>query len=390
MLVLMSIPNFYQSKNYKLLVIVPLLLMVVGIYFIPHIQLDSSLKGGVQIEIQTNASVNQSLIISRLDSAIPGSQASIEKATSGITITVATNTSLSDGQADIIALSSLSGNYSKASALMAEYQAILRNQPDNQTVKSALTGAQANQSAALSTMMTAYSAELATLKPLLNSSTSYAYNSTSPADILASAQSAYKAAQATYQSHLNSVIEEVLPGTSPAYTTTTPEEGSYFLGQMLYIIVVAFILVAIAVFFIFRTPVPAFTVVFGAANDIIVALGAMGLFGIPLGIASIGGLLMLIGYAIDTDLLASIRIIKRGEGTPQERAFATMKTGVTMTSTAIISFGILFVVAYVAFIPTYFEISGVVLAGLIGDIFTTWFGNTPMTLWYKLKKEMHR
>jgi preprotein translocase subunit SecF len=386
----MGIPNFYQSKNYRLLIIVPLLLMAAGFYFIPHIQLDSSLKGGVQIEIQTSAPVNQSLIVSRLDSAMPGAQASVETATSGITITVAANTSLTDGQDGLIQLSNISSNYSRASALMAEYQAVLRSQPNNDTVKAALSGAESNQSAYLSAMIAAYSAELVTLRPLLNSSASYTYNASDPLGMMASAKSAYTAAEARYQNSLNSVIESVLPGSAPAYSTTTPEEGSYFLGQMLDIIIVAFVLVAIAVFFVFRTPVPSFTVVFGAANDIIVALGAMGLFGIPLGIASIGGLLMLIGYAIDTDLLSSIRVLKRGEGTPQERAFATMKTGVTMTSTAIISFGILFVVAYVAFIPTYFEISGVVLAGLVGDIFTTWFGNTPMTLWYKLRKEMRR
>ncbi len=129
------------------------------------------------------------------------------------------------------------------------------------------------------------------------------------------------------------------------------------------------------------------SVVFGAGNDILVALGAMGLFGIPLGVASIGGLLMLIGYSIDTDMLSAIRIIKRTEGTPSERAFSTMKTGVTMTTAAIISFAILLIVSYYTFIPTYFEIASVVLFGLIADLFTTWFGNTTMVLWYKQRKE---
>ena len=67
-----------------------------------------------------------------------------------------------------------------------------------------------------------------------------------------------------------------------------------------------------------------------------------------------------------------------------------MKTGLTMTSTAIIVFSALFVISYIAFIPTYFEIAGVVLAGLIGDIFTTWFGNTVFVLWYKKKRDVLR
>jgi preprotein translocase subunit SecF len=64
-----------------------------------------------------------------------------------------------------------------------------------------------------------------------------------------------------------------------------------------------------------------------------------------------------------------------------------MKTGVTMTSAAIISFSILLVVSYFTFIPTYFEISSVVLFGLIADLFTTWFGNTVLVLWYKQRKD---
>jgi preprotein translocase subunit SecF len=145
--------------------------------------------------------------------------------------------------------------------------------------------------------------------------------------------------------------------------------------------------VALAVLFIFRTPIPSLTIVVGAGNDIIVALGAMGLFGIPLGVASIGGLLMLIGYSIDTDMLSAIRILKRTEGTPTERAFSTMKTGVTMTTAAIIAFGILLIVSYYTFIPTYFEIASVVLCGLVADLFTTWFGSTVLVLWYKQRKE---
>jgi preprotein translocase subunit SecF len=134
--------------------------------------------------------------------------------------------------------------------------------------------------------------------------------------------------------------------------------------------------------------VPSFSVVFGAANDIIVALGFMAVFGIPLGLASVGGLLMLIGYAIDTDTLTAIRILKRSEGTPEARAFASMKTGLTMTLAAIITFTILFIVSYFTFIQTYFEISGVVLIGLVADIATTWLFNTPLVLWYKKRKEV--
>ncbi|MEM3247585.1 MAG: hypothetical protein QW207_03545, partial [Candidatus Micrarchaeaceae archaeon] len=84
----------------------------------------------------------------------------------------------------------------------------------------------------------------------------------------------------------------------------------------------------------------------------------------------------------------SIRILKRKEGIPEERAYSAMKTGLTMTTTAIVAFATLFIVSIIAYVPTYFEISGVVLFGLIADIFTTWFGNAPMVLLYKKRKEL--
>jgi preprotein translocase subunit SecF len=58
-----------------------------------------------------------------------------------------------------------------------------------------------------------------------------------------------------------------------------------------------------------------------------------------------------------------------------------------MTVTAIITFSILFIVSYIAFIPTYLEISGVVLVGLVVDLITTWLADTPMVLWYKQRRE---
>ena len=46
----------------------------------------------------------------------------------------------------------------------------------------------------------------------------------------------------------------------------------------------------------------------------------------------------------------------------------------------------LFAVSLIAYVPTYYEIAGVVLFGLIGDIFTTWFGNAVMILTYAKRK----
>ncbi len=379
--------NIYQSKNYKLMVIVPLALLLISLYFIPHIPLDSSLRGGITLQLQTNTSTNAQQITSALDAKIPGAQASVSQASGGISITLAANQSLANGQQQLLNSYGYYNNYSTWSTQVAGYQNALRGaNATNATLEGLLSAAQANQTKALTGLAASTAQITATLKPLL--SKTYSYNQSNAQQMLNVAKNEYSNASTAYQTFVVNQVKNVVPFTSYTYQDVTPTLGAFFLQQMQGIIIASFIIVAICVFLLFRTPVPAFAVVFGAGNDIIVALGAMGLFGIPLGVASIGGLLMLIGYSIDTDMLAAIRIIKRAEGTPSERAFSTMKTGMTMTFAAIISFSILLIIAYLTFIPTYLEIASVVLFGLITDLFTTWFGNTPMILWWKQRKEV--
>ena len=381
----MAFGNLYEHKHYKKLVIVPILLLIVSLYFIPSIPLDSTLRGGVSIQLQTNGSVNIQQLTSQINSKIPGAQASVSTAPAGIAVTIAANSSLATGQQDLLNMYSLYGNYSTAQADIAEYQSVLKT-GQNLTVQSALSSAETNQSAALAAMQTQLAGMLKTLKPFIQNKT-FTYNSSNAQAMLNTASAAYSNASNYYQALVVGTLKGIVPFSSYTYQEVTPTLGAYFLGEMQEVIIVAFVIVAIAVFILFRTPIPSLSVVFGAGNDILVALGLMGIFGIPLGVASIGGLLMLIGYAIDTDMLSAIRIIKRGEGTPSERAFSTMKTGITMTIAAIITFSVLLVVSYLAFIPTYYEISAVVLFGLIADIFTTWFGNTVMVLWWKQRKD---
>ncbi len=381
----MALGNIYNNKNYKLLALVPIALLLVSLYFVPRIPLDSTLRGGINVQIQTNMSINSQILTSAVNSKIPGAQASVSASPGGITVTIAANQSVAAAQQDLSTLYTLDSNYSTYSAQAAIYQNELKSGA-NTTVQTALARAQANETLALSSMASQLGLMQKTLGPFLAGKT-YASNSSSAASILNAGSAAYSNATVAYKAYVISSLQSVTPFTSYTYQEVTPTLGAFFLGQMETVIIASFILVAIAVFFIFRTPIPSLTVVFGAGNDIIVALGAMGLFGIPLGVASIGGLLMLIGYSIDTDMLSAIRILKRTEGTPTERAFSTMKTGVTMTTAAIISFGILLIVSYYTFIPTYFEIASVVLCGLIADLFTTWFGNTTMVLWYKQRKE---
>ena len=381
--------NIYEGKHYKLLILVPLALLLVSLYFIPKIQLDSSLAGGVSISFSTTNTVSVQNLTKELSAHIPNTQIS-KSSLNGVTsllVTFPANSSITAGSASLLDVYGWYSNYTVASVAIASLQSQLAAQPGNATAKAGLTAWQANQTRDLAAIGASLNSELSNLRPVIGSSYSLPYNASSAASMQSAAQAAYSNATAAYKTRLVSLLGSYVQLSNYSYNDVTATLGSYFLAQVRNIIIVAFILVAIAVFFIFRTPIPSLAVVFGAANDIIVALGAMGAFHIPLGIASVGGILMLIGFSIDTDMLSSIRILKRSEGTPTERAMSTFKTGVTMTSTAIISFATLFAISYFAFITTYVEISGVVLFGLLADIFTTWFGTTVMVVWYKRRRD---
>ncbi len=380
----MGIPNIYENRHYKLYVLIPVALLLVSLYFIPQIQLDSSLRGGITITLQSNSTIDQRQLISLIDSRIGGAEASVARAPGGISITIASNTSIASAEAELLAAYSYYGNYTKASYIATGLSSLLKGDPNNSTLQGEFSAAKANASNAYSKLNSSITAEFGALAQIAPNA---AYNSTSVDSLLGSGKNALALANGQYEKKVVSALQSIIPFSTYSYETVTPTLSSYFLSQIFDIIIGSFIVVAVIVLFVFRNFIPSMTVVFGAANDLIIALGAMGAFGIPLGVASIGGLLMLIGYSIDTDILSAMKILKRHEGTAEQRALSTFKTGITMTSTAAIVFSILFIVSYVSFIPTYFEISGVVLAGLAGDILATWFGNVVLVLWYKKRKE---
>lgn len=149
------------------------------------------------------------------------------------------------------------------------------------------------------------------------------------------------------------------------------------LTQVYYAIGFAFLFMAITVFIVFRELIPSVAVILAAASDIIIALGGMSLFGIPLSVASVGAILMLIGYSVDTDILLTTRVLKRREGTINERAIDAMKTGFTMAAAAIASMVTLYLVV-IFFIPyahVLSQIASVLIIGLVADVLATWLMN---------------
>ena len=162
-----------------------------------------------------------------------------------------------------------------------------------------------------------------------------------------------------------------------SYNEIGPVLSEEAMGQIYIAMLFAFLFMAITVFIVFREPVPSVAIILAALCDILIALGGMSVFKIPLSIASVGALLMLIGYSVDTDILLTTRLLKRREGTVEQRAKNAMYTGLTMSFAAIAAMAILFIVTKILMpeATTLSNISAVLVIGLIGDILSTWLMN---------------
>jgi len=181
-------------------------------------------------------------------------------------------------------------------------------------------------------------------------------------------------------------VTEALRGTATinSYKSVGPVLSRQAMNQIYWAIGFAFLFMSVTVFIIFRDPVPSLAVILAAASDIIIAVGGMSILGIPLSLASVGAILMLIGYSVDTDILLTTRVLKRRKGSINERALGAMKTGVTMSISAIASMAALYLVT-VFLMPearVLSDIASVLIIGLLADILTTWLMNLGILRWY--------
>lgn len=169
-----------------------------------------------------------------------------------------------------------------------------------------------------------------------------------------------------------------------SFRSVGPLLSQQSLTQVYYALAFAFLFMSITVFIIFRNFVPSIAVILAALCDIIIAIGGMSIFGIPLSLASVGALLMLIGYSVDTDILLTTRVLKRREGTIVERAKDAMGTGFTMAAAAIGSMVALYLVVRF-FMPNaevLDQIAAVLIIGLVADVLATWLMNLGILRWY--------
>jgi preprotein translocase subunit SecF len=174
----------------------------------------------------------------------------------------------------------------------------------------------------------------------------------------------------------------------------SPLFGQELQQQALNAVIIAFLMMAIVVFAVFRTVIPPLAVIFSAFSDIVVTLACMDVIGLELSLGTVAALLMLIGYSVDSDILLTTNLLRK-KGDLNEKVRTTMKTGVTMTFTTFAAVFAMFLVSstihlfssHFAPIPILRDIALVILLGLTMDLLNTWLFNAGVLRWYIEQKE---
>lgn len=160
--------------------------------------------------------------------------------------------------------------------------------------------------------------------------------------------------------------------------------GKSFFYETLTSLGLAFIFMAIVVVITFRNFVPSFAVILAAGSDMLVTVAVLNILGVKLGTAGIAALLMLIGYSVDTDILLTVKVLKRQEGSILERIFSATRTGLMMTCTTLIAVMLGLIVTNSDVIR---QIMLILLIGLLVDLIMTWIQNVAILRCYLERKK---
>lgn len=168
---------------------------------------------------------------------------------------------------------------------------------------------------------------------------------------------------------------------TPSVRSVGPALGSSFWKQAQLSILFGFILMGISIYIIYRSPVPSLAIILSAVSNMLETVAVMNLFGMEMSLGGIAALLMMIGYSVDTNVVLTTRLLKKGFG--MEDFDTTMKssmiTGLTMSATSIAA-----LIAIMLFSPASVltQIASVLIIGLVFDIPNTWLQNSAILRWH--------
>jgi preprotein translocase subunit SecF len=150
----------------------------------------------------------------------------------------------------------------------------------------------------------------------------------------------------------------------------------------IYGILSAFVLMSLFVIALFRSIIPAVVIILSAVSNILIGLAAMNLVGIQLSFGTVGALLMLIGYSVDSDILLNTHVLRTRSDDFISNVHRSMQTGITMTLTSLSAMVVMFIVATVFGIGLLADMGFLLAIGLTADLVNTYMMNVSILRWY--------
>lgn len=149
--------------------------------------------------------------------------------------------------------------------------------------------------------------------------------------------------------------------------------------QALFCIIGAFVGIGVLSLLIFRRRIVPITILCVLGLDIVCILGYMALLRVPLDLASTIGIAMLVGYAVNVNMLLAWRVLKRVGGEPKEQVTGSINTGLMMNVMIIV---LLLSLNILTGAHELNVLTGVLIFGIAINIINTWFLGAVMLLRY--------
>ncbi|HLD76218.1 MAG TPA: hypothetical protein VI874_04315 [Candidatus Norongarragalinales archaeon] len=360
----MQFPNLYTSKNYKLLLILPIVLILASLALVPGVPKGIDLRGGLLITIQTDQAVDEAALASAIKAVSKGEpliRSYESPAGKGYEIELPLKLELDDAAAFLAQARNFQEQWEKAEVELSQGRG---------SESAAKTFG--DQSIQFSRQSAQKVGKTITSK--------------TPTEALREADDAVAESRSDYRDTLLASVQKIAPATSVSVREVGSSLSTFFLAKTQQVVLTSFLLLAVIVFILFRSIGPSLAVMIGPLTNITMTAGAMSILQIPWSLASVAAMLMLVGFSLDTYMMLTIRILKRPEDDAPTRANDAVNTAFLMNAATVAAYGVLTFLATLLTEPTYFQIGAVATLGGMADFITTRFFNAPLLLWMHERK----
>ncbi|NAZ26139.1 MAG: hypothetical protein GU343_01190 [Nanoarchaeota archaeon] len=160
--------------------------------------------------------------------------------------------------------------------------------------------------------------------------------------------------------------------------------GNLIFNQFLFFVILAMVLTAFVIFIAFRASKITLNIISTILFDIIGLLAILSITKYPIGANGFIGMLMILGFAIDNNVVLSTNIVKEKDKPFIERVRMSFRVGMLMEIIALYTLLLLY---FIVPEPSVDEFAFVLSIAIILDLLYYLIGNIPLYKYFEAKKE---